>query len=214
VKLLKAIQTPDAKNLVRGQFRGYRTESGVRSDSTVETFAALRVEIDSWRWKDVPFYIRAGKCLPVTCTEVFARFRKPPSTFRAGALAQNHLRFQISPDMTIALGTTVMAAGDFLQGEHVEIEACRHPGPHEMDAYERVLGDAMEGDPTLFARQDYVEEAWRIVDPALRAETPVYDYEPGTWGPSEVEQTVSPDGGWQCPIMADQEASGITAKNC
>jgi glucose-6-phosphate 1-dehydrogenase len=214
VKVLKAIQTLDAKDLVRGQFRGYRKEGGVRSDSTVETFAALRVEIDSWRWKDVRFYIRAGKCLPVTCTEVFARFRKPPSAFRAGALAQNHLRFRISPEMTIGLGTTVMAAGDFLQGEHVEIEACRHPCPNEMDAYERVLGDAMAGDPTLFARQDYVEEAWRIVDRALRAETPVYDYEPGTWGPSEVEQTVSPDGGWQSPTMAVQEDTGIAAKQC
>ena len=211
VKVLKAIQPLDAKNLVRGQFRGYRQEGGVRSDSKVETFAALRLEIDSWRWKDVPFYIRAGKCLPVTCTEVFARFRKPPSAIRAGALTQNHLRFRISPEMAIALGATVMGAGDLPQGEHVEIMASRHPCPNEMDAYERVLGDAMAGDPTLFAREDYVEEAWRIVDPALRAETPVHDYEPGTWGPSEAEATVSPAGGWHSPVMADPST---TVKPC
>jgi len=214
VKVLKAIQPLDAKNLVRGQFRGYREEGGVCSDSKVETFAALRLEIDCWRWKDVPFYIRAGKCLPLTCAEVFARFRKPPSAIRAGALTQNHLRFRISPEMTIALGATVMAPDDLLQGRHVEIETSRHPCPNEMEVYERVLGDAVAGDPTLFARQDYVEEAWRIVDPALRAETPVYDYEPGTWGPSEVERTISPDGGWQSPIMENLEDPNITAKPC
>jgi glucose-6-phosphate 1-dehydrogenase len=214
VKVLKAIPPLDAKNLVRGQFRGYRKEGGVGADSDVETFAALRLEIDSWRWRDVPFYIRAGKCLPVTCTEVFARFRKPPSVIRADALTQNHLRFRISPEMTIALGTTVMGPGDTLQGEHVEIVASSHACPNEMEAYERVLGDAMAGDSTLFARQDYVEEAWRIVDPALSSETPVYDYEPGTWGPSEVEQTVSPVGGWQSPIMANQEDPSVATIPC
>ncbi|MGA2537263.1 MAG: glucose-6-phosphate dehydrogenase [Terracidiphilus sp.] len=205
VKVLKAIRPVDAKNLVRGQFRGYRQESGVRCDSNAETFAALRLEIDSWRWKDVPFYIRAGKNMPVTCTEVVARFRKPPSIIRASALSQNHLRFRISPDMTIALGTTVMAPGEVLQGEDVEIVTSSHPCPNEMDAYERVLGDALAGDSTLFARQDYVEEAWRIVDPALRAETQVYEYDPGTWGPNEVEQVASPDGGWVSPVMREQE---------
>src|SRR6202044_365663 len=133
----------DAKNLVRGQFRGYRRESGVRSDSNMETFAALRLDIDSWRWKNVPFYIRAGKNLPVTCTEVLARFRKPPTVIRESALSPNHLRFRISPEMTIAIGTTVMAPGEGLKGEQVEMIACRHPHPDEMDAYERVLGDAM-----------------------------------------------------------------------
>ena len=214
VKVLKAIQSLDAKNLVRGQFRGYRKEGGVRPDSDVETFAALRLEIDSWRWKDVPFYIRAGKCLPVTCAEVFARFRKPPSAFRVGASFQNHLRIRISPEMAIALGATVLGSGDQLQGTHVEIMASRHPCPNEMDAYERVLGDAMAGDSTLFAREDYVEEAWRIVDTALKAETPVCDYEPGTWGPREAEKTVSPDGGWQDPIMADQENPNLVASPC
>lgn len=212
VKVLKAIRPLDAKNLVRGQFRGYRQEGGVRSDSNTETFAALRLDIDSWRWKDVPFYIRAGKCLPVTCTEVVARFRKPPSVIRASALSQNHLRFRISPDMTIAVGTTVMAPGEMLQGEDVEIVTCSHSSPDEMGAYERVLGDALVGDSTLFAREDYVEEAWRIVDPALKAETQVYEYDPGTWGPNEVERIASPDGGWVSPVMTDREGPAFVRK--
>lgn len=203
VKVLKAIRPLDPNDLVRGQFRGYRQEGGVRPDSNVETFAALRLEIDSWRWKDVPFYIRAGKNLPVTCTEVFARFRKPPTVLKDSILSNNHMRFRISPEMAIAIGATAMAAGELLAGQHIEIMATRHPSPDEMDAYERVLGDAMAGDPTLFARQDYVEEAWRVVDPALRADTPVYEYEPGSWGPGEVQQRLSPEGGWHNPTMMD-----------
>jgi glucose-6-phosphate 1-dehydrogenase len=212
VKVLKAIPALEADKLVRGQFRGYRRESGVRSDSKMETFAALRLEIDSWRWKDVPFYIRAGKNLPVTCTEVLARFRKPPTVIRESALSQNHLRFRISPEMTIAVGTTVMAPGEALQCEDIEMVASRHPRPDEMDAYERVLGDAMAGDATLFARQDYVEEAWRIVDPVLKAGTPIFEYEKGAWGPSEVELRVSPPGGWHNPITSDQEDFRLVAK--
>jgi glucose-6-phosphate 1-dehydrogenase len=212
VKVLKAIPALEADKLVRGQFRGYRRESGVRSDSKMETFAALRLEIDSWRWKDVPSYIRAGKNLPVTCTEVFARFRKPPTVIRESALSQNHLRFRISPEMTIAVGTTVMAPGEALQCEDIEMVASRHPRPDEMDAYERVLGDAMAGDATLFARQDYVEEAWRIVDPVLKAGTPIFEYEKGAWGPSEVELRVSPPGGWHNPITSDQEDFRLVAK--
>jgi glucose-6-phosphate 1-dehydrogenase len=205
VKVLKAIPPIEADNLVRGQFRGYRQETGVDPNSKMETFAALRLEIDSWRWKSVPFYIRAGKNLPVTCTEVLARFRKPPSVVKESELSRNHLRFRISPEMTIAIGTTVMAEGEALKGEDVEMVASRRPRPEEMDAYERVLGDAMAGDATLFARQDYVEEAWRIVDPVLKAGTPIYEYEKGTWGPSEVQKKVSPDGGWHDPSGADQE---------
>jgi glucose-6-phosphate 1-dehydrogenase len=205
VKVLKAIQPLDAKNLVRGQFRGYRQESGVRPESNVETFAALRLDIDSWRWKDVPFYIRAGKNLPVTCTEVFARFRKPPTVLKESVVSHNHMRFRISPEMVIAIGATAMSAGEILEGRHIEIMASRNPCPDEMDAYERVLGDAMAGDSTLFARQDYVEEAWRIVDPVLRAGTPVYEYDQGSWGPGEAERAVSPEGGWHNPLMTDDE---------
>jgi len=205
VKVLKAIPPLEATNLVRGQFRGYRQEKGVAPDSKVETFAALQLEVDSWRWKGVPFYIRAGKNLPVTCTEVLGRFRKPPSVIKDSALTRNHLRFRISPEMTIAVGTTVMAPGEVIKGETVEMVASRHPRPDEMEAYERVLGDAMAGDATLFAREDYVEEAWRIVDPVLKASTPIYEYEKGTWGPSEADQRVSPAGGWHSPTATDEE---------
>jgi glucose-6-phosphate 1-dehydrogenase len=212
VKVLKAIPMLDPANVVRGQFRGYRQEKGVATDSKTETFAAVRLEVDSWRWKGVPFYIRAGKNLPVTCTEVLARFRKPPAVISDSALVQNHLRFRISPQMTIAMGTTVMSPGDVLKGEAVEMVASSHAGPEEMDAYERVLGDAMSGDSTFFAREDYVEEAWRIVDPILKAGTPVYEYDAGTWGPGEVDRSVRPPEGWHNPSAADQGDSRAAAQ--
>jgi len=199
VKVLKAIPSLDEKSVVRGQFQGYRKEKGVAPDSKVETFAALRLELNSWRWQGVPFYIRAGKCLPETCTEIVVRLRQPPTLYRDFQLKQNYFRFRISPETMVALGTNVLAQGETV-GESFEMLGVRHPGPGEMDAYERVLGDAMAGDATLFARQDYVEEAWRIVDPVLKAGTPVYEYEPNTWGPKEVEQ-VTPPGGWYNPIV-------------
>ena len=181
VKVLKAIPPLDPKHLVRGQFRGYRQEKGVAPDSNVETYAALQLEVDSWRWKGVPFFIRAGKEMPVTCTEVVGRLRKPPSVLRETGKLKNYLRFRISPEMTIAIGATVMAEGEAIKGEDVEIVASTQSGKNDMGAYERVLTDAMAGDPTHFARQDYVEEAWRIVDPALKAGTQIYEYEKNTW---------------------------------
>jgi glucose-6-phosphate 1-dehydrogenase len=205
VKVLKAIPALEPDQVVRGQFRGYRKEKGVAADSKTETFAALRLDVNSWRWKGVPFFIRAGKDLPVTSTEVLARFRRPPIMLKFGDMPRNHLRFRISPEMTIALGGTVMAASEQMHGEAVEIIASSHPRPEEMDAYERVLGDAMAGDATFFAREDYVEEAWRIVDPVLKEATPVYEYEPGSWGPSEVDAKISPDGGWHSPAASDAE---------
>ena len=211
VKVLKAIRPLEANNLVRGQFRGYRQEKGVAPDSKMETFAALRLEVDSWRWKGVPFYIRAGKNLPMNCTEVLARFRKPPTIIGESALSRNHLRFRISPEMTIAIGTTVMAPGEALKGENVEMVASRHSRPEEMEAYERVLGDAMAGEATLFARQDYVEEAWRIVDPVLKDSTPIHEYDKGAWGPSEVDERVSPPGGWHNPTATDEEDFRVAA---
>jgi glucose-6-phosphate 1-dehydrogenase len=201
VKVLKAVPPIAAKNLVRGQFRGYRKEHGVAPDSKVETFAALRLEIDSWRWKGVPFYIRAGKCLPVTCTEIVVRLRQPPTMYEGYDLKPNYCRMRISPDITIAIGANIIAPGQETVSESAEMVGSRHPRADEMDAYERVLGDAMVGDPTLFAREDNVEEAWRIVDPVLKAGTPVYEYEPGTWGPKEVDQNVTPPGGWQNPTV-------------
>jgi glucose-6-phosphate 1-dehydrogenase len=203
VKVLKAIPPLEDKNVVRGQFSGYRKEKGVAADSKVETFAALQVEIDSWRWKGVPFYIRAGKCLPVTCAEIVVRLRQPPGMFEGFNLAPNYFRFRISPEVTLAFGMNAIAPGEDTVNKPVEMVVSRHPRADEMDAYERLLGDAMAGDATLFAREDYVEEAWRIVDPVLKAGTPVHEYLPNTWGPSEVDQKVSPAEGWQNPIVND-----------
>jgi len=200
VKVLKAMRPLGPGSLVRGQFRGYRQEPGVAPDSRVETFAALRLEIDSWRWKGVPFYIRAGKCLPVTCAEIVVRLRQPPTMYQSFDLKPNYVRLRISPDITVAFGMNVPALGQETVGESVEILGSRHPRADEMDAYERVLGDAMAGDATLFAREDYVEEAWRIVDPVLKTDTPVYEYEPSSWGPKEAE-AISPAGGWQDPTL-------------
>jgi glucose-6-phosphate 1-dehydrogenase len=212
VKVLKAIPPLEAGNLVRGQFVGYLDEKGVAPDSKVETFATLRLEIDSWRWKGVPFFIRAGKNLPVTCTEVMGRLRKPPSVTWEVTPAENYLRFRISPEMTIAVGANVMAPGSETSEETVEMLACRHPRPDDMEPYEKILGDAMAGDASLFARQDYVEEAWRIVDPVLKAVTPVYPYEPQSWGPNEVGPNVTPPGGWDKPVASDQEDFRVTPK--
>jgi glucose-6-phosphate 1-dehydrogenase len=203
VKVLKAIAPIDEKHLVRGQFYGYRDEKGVAQNSLVETFAALKLEINSWRWKGVPFYIRAGKCLPVTCTEIVGRFRKPPSLISADALKENQLRLRINPEMTIAMGMMVMDPGEELASQSAEMVASSLPHPGEMDAYERVLGSAMEGDSTLFAREDYVEEAWRIVDSVLKNGTPIYGYETNTWGPVEVER-VTPPGGWCNPTIGQE----------
>jgi len=210
VKVLKAIPSLQDSDVVRGQFRGYRAEHGVAKDSKMETFAAMRLEVDSWRWRGVPFYLRAGKCLPVTCTEVLAKFKLPPTVIRQSKLTQNHLRFRISPDVDIALGMTVMTPGEAMVGESVEMMAHHHPEATEIDAYERVLGDAMAGDASIFARQDYVEEAWRIVDPILTLATPAYEYEPGSWGPKEAATRIAPPNGWENPVIGGP-ASAATA---
>jgi glucose-6-phosphate 1-dehydrogenase len=203
VKVLKAISPIKPEDLVRGQFNGYENEKGVACDSQTETFAALRLEIQSWRWAGVPFCVRAGKNLPVTCTEVITRFRCPPATkFTESNLPQNYIRFRISPDMTIAMCVSVASSSPNGKREPSELVASRHPIPEQIEAYERVLTEAMAGDESIFARQDYVEEAWRIVDPVLRAATPVYKYEPHTWGPKEAD-TLAPPGGWANPIVDD-----------
>jgi glucose-6-phosphate 1-dehydrogenase len=201
VKVLKAIPPLDQKNVVRGQFRGYRNEKGVAQDSKMETFAALQLEIDSWRWEGVPFYIRAGKCLPVTCAEIVVRLRQPPTMYQGFNLMRNDFRLRLSPEVTLAFGMNVIAPGQDEVSQYTEMVASRQPSAEEMDAYQRLLGDAMEGDATLFAREDYVEEAWRIVDPVLKAGTPVFEYEPNTWGPSEVNEKVCPPEGWRDPVM-------------
>jgi glucose-6-phosphate 1-dehydrogenase len=198
VKVLKAIPAIEAKNLVRGQFNGYRKENGVAKNSQTETFAALKLEINSWRWKGVPFYIRAGKCLPVSATEIVGKFRKPPTVIPDSVLTANHLRLRLSPEITIAMGMMDLAPGAQVKLETNEMVASHSPQADEMDAYERVLGAAMTGDSGIFAREDYVEEAWRIVDPVLKQGTPIYPYEQNTWGPEEVER-VTPPGGWHNP---------------
>ena len=202
VKVLKAIPALTAENVVRGQFRGYLSEKGVAADSKMETFVALRLQIDSWRWQGVPFYIRAGKCLPVTSTEVVVRLRRPPTLFQGFQPDSNYCRIRISPDVTLAIGVNVIAPGEETRSEIAEVMGTSLPRADEMDAYERILAEGMQGDSMLFAREDYVEEAWRIVDPVLKVGTPVYEYEPGSWGPKEVDSRVSPPGGWQNPVVS------------
>jgi glucose-6-phosphate 1-dehydrogenase len=211
VKVLKAVRDLTAGDVVRGQFRGYRSEKGVAADSQVETFVALRLWIDSWRWQGVPFYIRAGKHLPVTCTEVVVRLRQPPMPYREFNIEPNYLRFRINPDVTIAVGANIIVPGQDTDSTVSEMVGTHLPRADEMDAYERVLGDAMRGDATLFAREDYVEEAWRIVDPILKTGTPVHEYEPGTWGPRDVDARVSPPNGWHNPTLATGRAETVMA---
>ena len=197
VKVFRAIRPLDPGHVVRGQFRGYRSEPGVAPDSTVETFVALKLEINSWRWKGVPFHIRAGKCLPVTATEVFVELRSPPALAER-VPPKNHFRFLFNPDAVTAVGAQVKDPGEAMRGRQVELVGCCEAGTGMMDAYERLLGDALAGDPTLFAREDMVEAAWRIVDPVLKAKTPLYEYEPGAWGPAEAGRIAPPDG-WRAP---------------
>lgn len=198
-KVLKAIRTLTPSDVVRGQFRGYRREDGVASDSQVETFVALQVHIDNDRWAGVPFYVRAGKCLPVTATEVLVEFKRPPRPIldETEPPLPNHFRFQLNPDVLIVLGTKAKAPGERMAGERIELVA-RHCSGDEMGPYERLLGDAIKGDPTLFVREDGVEAAWRAVEPILGATTPLYEYEPNTWGPNEADRFIG-KGGWRSP---------------
>ena len=198
-KVLKGIRPLTARDVVRGQFRGYREEPGVGADSRVETFVAVKLEINSWRWKGVPFYIRAGKCLPTTVTEVLVKLRQPPAVFTELPPPANYFRFRVTPDLMIAIGALVKKAGEALDGNQVELVIAEASDPAEMGAYEELLFDALHGNSVRFARQDYVEEAWRIVDPVLGDGIPVHEYEPGTWGPSEANTLVAPDGGWFDP---------------
>jgi glucose-6-phosphate 1-dehydrogenase len=206
VKVFRAIRPLTGHTLVRGQYRGYREEAGVAADSSVETFAAMQIHLDSWRWQGVPFFIRAGKHLPVSATEVVVTLRQPPQQiFPETPLPQsNYVRFRLGPgQVAIAIGARVKRRGTENVGEEVELYAC-DTQDEAMEAYERLIGDALRGDPALFARQDSVEEAWRIVDPILDQPTPLYHYEPGTWGPSEANAMVADVGGWHQPQRLDQ----------
>ncbi len=195
-KIFRLVRPVDPADLVRGQFRGYRREAGVAPDSKVETFAAMRLFIDSWRWEGVPFFIRAGKCLPVTAMEVVVELKRPPlSTLAPGK--GNHVRFRLSPDVEIAVGARTKQPGEEMVGHETELSFVRYETSDDMDAYERLLGDAMRGDASLFARQDVVEAQWAIVDPILGTDTPVEEYEPGTWGPPSADPLTADVGGWQ-----------------
>ncbi|HTK91849.1 MAG TPA: glucose-6-phosphate dehydrogenase [Verrucomicrobiae bacterium] len=202
-KVLKGIRSLRPQDVVRGQSRGYRDEPGVKADSQTETFVALRLEINSWRWKGVPFYIRAGKNLPVTATEVVVKLHQPPAVFMEVPLPANYFRFRVTPDLMIAVGALVKKAGERLEGQPVELVISQQSDPAEMGAYEELLDDAVQGSSGRFARQDYVEEAWRIVDPVLANATPVYEYEPGTWGPQQASALMAPHGGWFDPTPRD-----------
>lgn len=199
-RVFKAIRPLDPANVVRGQFRGYREEAGVAPESMVETFAALRLSIDSWRWAGVPFFIRAGKTLPVTSTEVFAELKVPPQVVfdESEPVQSNYVRFRLSPTIVLSLGARAKKPGEELVGESVELIACEQLHD-EIKPYERLLGDAMRGDASLFAREDAVEEAWRIVDPILENRTPIHIYELNTWGPPEADTLVESVGGWHNP---------------
>lgn len=200
-QVLNAIRPLSPDDLVRGQYKGYRKEGGVAHDSRVETFAALRLYIDSWRWGGVPFYIRSGKRLPVTATEVMVMLKRPPQTL-FGDLhmpqGDNYVRFRLSPDIATAIGALAKRPGSS-DTDQVELLVARNPDPEDMEAYERLLLMAMHGESTLFARQDAVEAAWRVVDPILNTNTPLYEYDPGTWGPKEAYHIVLDGGGWHDP---------------
>jgi glucose-6-phosphate 1-dehydrogenase len=200
LRLFRAMRPLDPKQVVRGQFRGYRDEAGVAPDSQVETFAALCLQIDTWRWAGVPFYIRAGKCLPITATEVMVNLKRPPlAIFDAIKPAPpNHFRFRLTPEVVISAGARVKRPGEEMQGEAVELVA-RHCPSGEKSAYERLLGDAIRGDASLFTRDDSVEAAWRVIEPILGSATPLAEYEPGTWGPAAAAAVIAGEEGWHDP---------------
>ncbi len=205
-RIFKAMRPLRPSEVVRGQYRGYRDEEGVASDSNVETFAAVRLWIDTWRWAGVPFYVRAGKRLRVTATEVNVILKPPPGVVfsRAQASPPNYLRFRVSPNFAISLGTRIKRPGEEMVGEEAELVA-RHRNVEEMEPYERLLSDAMRGDPILFAREDGVEAAWRVVDPVL-GKGPLHFYEPATWGPPEADKIVAEGIRWYNPRQAPRES--------
>jgi glucose-6-phosphate 1-dehydrogenase len=200
LRAFRAMRPLSPSDVVRGQFRGYLQERGVAPGSQVETFAALRLYIDTWRWAGVPFEIRTGKCMPVSATEIRVQLKSPPmAVFDSMPDGDaDYVRFRLSPDVSIALGARVKIPGEAMKGEAIEL-LMRHVPGDEMSPYERLLGDAIEGEPMLFVRQGVVEAAWAVVDPVLGTTTPVLEYEPGTWGPPESDRLVAPEGGWHNP---------------
>jgi glucose-6-phosphate 1-dehydrogenase len=202
-KVLDSIRPLAPNDVVRGQYRGYREVAGVAPDSGVETFAALRLHVDTWRWSGVPFYIRTGKCLPVTATEVRVEMKRPPQSVfhEAQPPDADYLRFRLSPDMSISLGARAKKPGEAMVGEAVELYASHQSGT-EQPPYQRLIGDAIRGDQSLFAREDAVEAAWRVVDGVLRAGASPHAYEPGTWGPPEAANVLLRGDRWHDPVAS------------
>jgi len=203
-KVLRTVRPMSVDNMVRGQFRGYRDEPGVSKESYMATYAALRLNVDSWRWAGVPFYVRAGKSLTMTTTEVFVELRNPPQVVftEASPSVGNYVRFRLSPQVAIAIGARAKRPGEGMAGRPVElsvVEQAQQGSDGRMGDYERLLGDAMAGDATLFARQDVVEAAWAIVDPVIHGPSPMYEYEPDSWGPPQADRLVADVGGWNTP---------------
>jgi glucose-6-phosphate 1-dehydrogenase len=202
-RTLRATRPLDPADAVRGQFRGYLSEPGVAAGSQVETYVAVKLFIDTWRWAGVPFYVRTGKHLPCTSTEVHVRLKRPPQAVFDAIPERdaNYLRFCLSPDVSISLGVRAKLPGEAMAGKQVELTMHEAAGD-QMLPYERLLGDALRGDQTLFVREDSVESSWDIVDPILAGAgnaPPVCEYEPGTWGPSEADRMIADDGGWHNP---------------
>ncbi|MEA2699066.1 MAG: glucose-6-phosphate 1-dehydrogenase [Myxococcales bacterium] len=203
-KVLRTVRPLSVDNMIRGQFNGYCDEPGVAPDSYMATYAALRLHVDSWRWEGVPFYVRAGKSLAKTVTEVIVEFKNPPAVVfkEPPPSVGNWVRLRLSPEVVIALAARAKTPGEAMVGQRVELRVSETPAQGSegsMDAYERLLGDAMAGDPTLFARQDVVEAAWAIVDPVIHGPSPMYPYEPGSWGPKEADVLTDEVGGWNTP---------------
>jgi glucose-6-phosphate 1-dehydrogenase len=203
-KVLRTVRPMEVQYMVRGQFRGYRDEPGVAKDSYMATYAALQLHVDSWRWDGVPFYVRAGKALAKTVTEVIIELKKPPPVVFNDRLPArgNYVRMRVSPSVQIAIGARTKRPGEGMKGDPVELlvaEGAEQGQSGRMEAYERLLGDAIAGDATLFARQDVVEAAWAIVDPVIHGPSPMYDYDPGSWGPKEADALVANVGGWNTP---------------
>ncbi|HEU4563700.1 MAG TPA: glucose-6-phosphate dehydrogenase [Gemmatimonadaceae bacterium] len=200
-KVLRLVRPLDPESLVLGQYRGYRDETGVAPDSSVPTYAAVRMHVDSWRWADVPFFIRTGKCLAMTATEVMVELKNPPQVvFNEPVPAMgNYVRFRLGPQVAIGLGARAKRPGELMAGRPTELSVMEQRTGDEMGEYERLLGDAMEGDATLFAREDAVERAWEIVEPVLHASVPLYEYEPGSWGPPQADRLTADVGGWNTP---------------
>jgi glucose-6-phosphate 1-dehydrogenase len=203
-KILRTVRPMDARNIVRGQFRGYRDEPGVAKESKIGTYAALRLHIDSWRWADVPFYVRAGKSLKITATEVFAELKLPPQVVfdEPAPPVGNYVRFRLGPHVAIALGARAKRPGGGMTGQDVELSVVEQSLASRQTPYERLLGDAIAGDATLFARQDVVEAAWAIVDPLIQNPGELFEYEPGSWGPPQADTLVAEVGGWNTPVGA------------